>query len=174
MKPWLAYLRVFERWVMLMMTTLNAPSWSQRASSMVLGYADNTMGYRVYNLELNELKMLSVNKDIDKVAQPGLPKEVPVEDKQMEVMENPLNDVFEMQEDESKPVSSRRDLATFQRVHMSKANDTTVFRPEMERYRRSWEPALLLSYGSIIFDEHKTDDDENVDSDNHLSPLSPN
>ncbi|CAI5730574.1 unnamed protein product [Peronospora farinosa] len=100
---------------------------------LFLGYGVNTKGYRVYNLDLNKVKIsrsvklderevngiyststmtentevINVIKDIEEVAQPENEKEHPVEDEPMESTADPF-EVVEMQEDEHEPISSGR------------------------------------------------------------------
>ncbi|CAI5726240.1 unnamed protein product [Peronospora farinosa] len=144
---------------------------------MFLGYGDNTKGYRVYDLELNKVKMsrsvklderevngiyrtsmtektevINVIEDIDEVAQPENEKESPVEDEPMESTADPFEDV-EMQEDEHEPMSSGRELTTYHRVHESTANGDMVFRPERERSR----PTMILTMTIISIRRHPND-----------------
>ncbi|RQM13328.1 hypothetical protein DD237_003846 [Peronospora effusa] len=147
---------------------------------MFLGYGDNTKGYRVYDLELNKVKMsrsvklderevnkrlevINVIKDIEEVTQPENEKEYFVEDEPMESTADPFNDV-EMQEDEHDPMASGRELTTYHRQHESTANGDMVFRPEKERSRRPREPSLLLGNGLIMAEENTMDSDDDPDN----------
>ncbi|CAI5714049.1 unnamed protein product [Peronospora farinosa] len=165
---------------------------------MFLGYGVNTKGYRVYDLELNKVKIsrsvklderevngiyststmtektevINVIKDIEEVAQPENEKEHPVEDEPMESTADPFEDV-EMQEDEHEPISSGRELTTYHRQHELTANGDMVFRPERERSRRPREPSLLLGNGLIMADENTMNSDDDPDNDDHFYPPSP-
>ncbi|OWZ14337.1 hypothetical protein PHMEG_00012199 [Phytophthora megakarya] len=156
-----------------------------------IGYAEDSKGYRIYDLESNKVKIsrsvkldewevngiyetmssddskiIHVTKITEDLALQDLPHR-PIGDETMESVEGSAEDT-EMDNVEHDELSGQ-ELTTFLRLTRSMANTNKNFHQQPERIRRPREPVLLLGYGPACENDSATnanDNSGNDDSDN--------
>uniref|UniRef100_H3H572 Polyprotein n=2 Tax=Phytophthora ramorum TaxID=164328 RepID=H3H572_PHYRM len=157
---------------------------------MFLGYAENSKGYRVYDLESNKVKVtrslklderevdgiyestptesttdIHSTEDVDEVVQ--------LEQEQQSATQAPVGSVEDNhEEDAAMPEaesddSMRHGLTTYRTTPGADFSDDLVFHPERERVRRPRDLILALE------DEYKVNDEEDPNNDDHFWPPSP-
>ncbi|GMF25738.1 unnamed protein product [Phytophthora fragariaefolia] len=163
---------------------------------MFLGYAENSKGYRVYDLESNKVKVtrsvklderevdgiydsaptesttaIHSTEDVDEVVQLEQEQQPAADEPMGSVEEDHVEDT-EMPEAEQDD-STGRELATYRRTPGAAFSDNIVFHPEPERVRRVREPVLVLENGRSDEDKYKVNDEDDPDNDDHFWPPSP-
>ncbi|KAE9064384.1 hypothetical protein PF010_g28627 [Phytophthora fragariae] len=163
---------------------------------MLLGYAENPKGYRVYDLESNKVKVtrsvklderevdgiydsaptenttvIHSTEDLDEVVQYEQEQQ-PAADEPMGSVEGDHVEDTEMPEVEQDD-STGHQLATYRRTPGAAFSDNIVFHPEPERVRRAREPVLVLENGRSDEAEYKVNDEDDPDNDDHFWPPSP-
>ncbi|ETN19144.1 hypothetical protein PPTG_21417 [Phytophthora nicotianae INRA-310] len=158
---------------------------------LFLGYADDSKGYRVFDLESNKVKMsrsvrleerevdgiydttpnedsvtILVSKDDDVAAIPDA-NEHSTEDVPMEI---PERDVEEADMPEADMPGD--ELTTYRGLGRP-MSESMVFRPEPRRAQRAREPVLLLVDGSTNDDKSKVNGDDDPNHDDHFWPPFP-
>ncbi|KAE9212787.1 hypothetical protein PF004_g15532 [Phytophthora fragariae] len=163
---------------------------------MFLGYAENSKGYRVYDLESNKVKVTrSVKLDEREVdgiydsaptenttvihSTEDLDEVVQYEQEQQPAADEPMGSVEENHVEDTKMPeaeqddSTGRELATYRRTPGAAFSDNIVFHPEPERVRRAREPVIVRENGRSDDDEYKVNDEVDPDNDDHFWPPSP-
>ncbi|KAE8963868.1 hypothetical protein PF011_g28877 [Phytophthora fragariae] len=146
---------------------------------MLLGYAENPKGYRVYDLESNKVKVTRSVK-LDEREVDGIYDSAPTENTTVIHSTEDLDEVVqggpcgstEMPEVEQDD-STGHQLATYRRTPGAAFSDNIVFHPEPERVRRAREPVLVLENGRSDEAEYKVNDEDDPDNDDHFWPPSP-
>ncbi|ETP08782.1 hypothetical protein F441_15296 [Phytophthora nicotianae CJ01A1] len=158
---------------------------------LFLGYADDSKGYRVFDLESNKVKMsrsvrleerevdgiydttpnedsvtILVSKDDDVAAIPDA-NEHSTEDVPMEI---PERDVEEADMPEADMPGD--ELTTYRGLGRP-MSESMVFRPEPRRAQRAREPVLLLVDDSTNDDKSKVNGDDDPNNDDHFWPPFP-
>ncbi|KAL4116577.1 hypothetical protein PRIC2_012029 [Phytophthora ramorum] len=157
---------------------------------MFLGYAENSKGSRVYDLESNKVKVTrSVKLDereVDEIYDSASTESTTVihstedvnevvqhEYGQPSATEAPMGSVgvnheedTEMPEAESVD-TTRHELVIFRRTPGESFSDNLVFHPEPERVRRPRDQVIALE------DEYKMNCEDDPDNDDHVWPPSP-
>ncbi|KAE8891573.1 hypothetical protein PF005_g10963 [Phytophthora fragariae] len=163
---------------------------------MLLGYAENSKSYRVYDLESNKVKVIRSMKlderDLDGIydsaptesttvihSTEDVDEVVQLEQEQQSAAGEPMGSVEEGHvEDTEMPEaeqddSTRRELATYRRTPGAAFSDNIIFHSEPERVRRARESVLVLENGRGDEAEYKVNDGDDPDNDDHFWPPSP-
>ncbi|KAE9034063.1 hypothetical protein PR001_g9886 [Phytophthora rubi] len=163
---------------------------------MLLGYAENSKSYRVYDLESNKVKvtrsMKRDERDVDGIYD-SAPTEsttaihsaedfdevVQLEQEKQSAADEPMGSVEEDHgEDTEMPEaeqddSTGRELATYRWTPGAAFSDNIVFYPEPERVRRARESVLVVENGRSDEAEYKVNDEDDPDNDDLFWPPSP-
>ncbi|KAE9004319.1 hypothetical protein PR002_g17101 [Phytophthora rubi] len=163
---------------------------------MLLGYAENSKSYRVYDLESNKVKvtrsMKRDERDVDGIydsaptesttaihSAEDLDEVVQLEQEKQSAADEPMGSVEEDHgEDTEMPEaeqddSTGRELATYRWTPGAAFSDNIVFYPEPERVRRARESVLVVENGRSDEAEYKVNDEDDPDNDDLFWPPSP-
>ncbi|KAG2849693.1 hypothetical protein PC113_g17343 [Phytophthora cactorum] len=163
---------------------------------MFLGYAENSKGYRVYDLESNKVKVTRSLK-LDEREVNGIYDAVPtnnttviqttedeeevmhLEHEEQPVVDEPMGPVGEAHANDSdmndvdQDEPTGHEMAEYKRTSRPALSEDIVFHPEPERSRRAREPARLIDVGPTHNIEYRVNEDDDPDNDDHFSPPSP-
>ncbi|KAG2773013.1 Copia protein [Phytophthora cactorum] len=162
----------------------------------LLGYAENSKGYRVYDLESNKVKVTRSLK-LDEREVNGIYDAVPtnnttviqttedeeevmhLEHEEQPVVDEPMGPVGEAHANDSdmndvdQDEPTGHEMAEYKRTSRPALSEDIVFHPEPERSRRAREPARLIDVGPTHDIEYRVNEDDDPDNDDHFWSPSP-